>query len=163
VCDEVVVALPPGFDLPLGGTRRVDDLPGGGALAGLLAGFGVAPFDHAVALGVDYPLMTAPVLASLVAACARAPATTALVPVVAGHPQPLAAVYAASALAPLRAWHAAGGRGLVGALDALPAVTRADEAALARLLGTPALAAFTHVNQPADLAHAERLAAGSAA
>jgi len=167
-CDDVVVALPHDVTLPLGEARRVDDLPGmEGALAGMLAGLGAAPFDHAVVLGVDYPLMTADVLAALLRTCARertqAPEVAALVPVIEGRLQPLAAVYAKTALAPMRRWALAGGRSLLGALDTLPALARADEAALARAAGTQAATAFLHVNEPADLARAAQLAGGSAA
>jgi molybdopterin-guanine dinucleotide biosynthesis protein A len=167
-CDDVVVALPRDFELPLGTVRRVDDLPGaGGALAGLLAGLGAAPFDHAVALGVDYPLMTAEVLVALLEACARerarVPEVAALVPVIEGRLQPLAAVYAHAALAPMRRHALAGGHSLLGALESLPALARADEAALAHAAGPDAVAAFTHVNAPADLARAALLAGGSAA
>jgi len=166
-CDDVVVALPHGFELPLGGARRVDDISGDGPLAGMLAGLGAAPFDHAVVLGVDYPLMTAPVLIALLRACADAyaqtPEVAALVPVIEGQLQPLAAVYAATARAPLRRYALAGGRSLMGALDALPALARAGEEALVRVAGPDALAAFTHVNEPGDLARAAQLAAGSAA
>jgi len=167
-CDDVVVALPPGFELPLGDARRVDDLPGhGGALGGLLAGLGAAPFDHAAVLGVDYPLMTAAVLGALLRACARereaAPEVAALVPAIEGRLQPLAAVYAKSALAPMRRWALAGGQSLMGALDTLPALARADEAALVRVAGAGAVGAFLNVNEPGDLARAALLAGGSAA
>jgi len=63
----------------------------------------------------------------------------------------------------MRRWALAGGRSLLGALDTLPALARADEAALARAAGAQAVAAFLHVNEPADLARAAQLAGGSAA
>jgi molybdopterin-guanine dinucleotide biosynthesis protein A len=162
VCERVVVAVPRGFALPLGGAERVEDWDGGGPLGGLLAGLSVAPFARALALGVDYPAIDARVLRRLLDAFEREragrPDLAALVPVVDGRPQPLAAVYAPAALAPLAAYFRSGERGLLGGLEPL-AVARPDVRALAQGDARDAqafAAALANVNEPDDLA---RLAA----
>ena len=164
-CDEVVVALPAGMELPLGGVRRVDDLAGAsdegggdergaGPLAGLLAGLASGPFERAVALGVDYPRMTSDVLAGLARLMREEAARTSidgLVPRVDGRLQPLAAVYAPSALAPLRDYFDSGGRGLMGGIGRL-ALAIPDEPALRAAFGEGAPEAFANVNTPEALA-----------
>lgn len=144
-CDEVVVALPAGLDLPLAGVARVDDLePDAGPLAGMIAAFDTRVFDRAIVLGVDYPLMRAGVLRELVRAFDEQPGLDAVIPVADDRAQPLAAVYAPSAVPILRAHFEQGGRSVMEGVDRLRT---------ARLVMTGD--AFTHVNTPDDLARAE--------
>src|SRR5258705_12255293 len=151
-CGEVVVAVPPSFELARGRAARVDDVaPDAGPLAGMNAGLGSRPFTRAIVLGVDYPLMRADVLRDMLRGFdeerARTPELDALIPVVENRPQPLCAVYAPSAVAILRDHFANGGRTVMEAIDRLrtvrPIVQGRD------------LVAFTHVNTPDDLARAE--------
>jgi len=158
VCDEVVVCAPRGLELPLEGASRADDPDGAaGPLAGLVAGLGARPFTAALALGVDLPLVTPGVLRALRELLAD---HAALVPAPGGRPQPLAAWYAPSAVAPLAAALARGERALVPAVLALPARI-ADDADLASA-GAEANT-FLNVNTPGEMALAERLARPGAA
>ena len=75
----------------------------------------------------------------------------AVVPVVHGHPQPLAAFYAASCLAPLRASLAAQQKGLRGVLKQLD-VRYVDEAEM--LKADPHLRSFFDLDTPQDVAQA---------
>jgi molybdopterin-guanine dinucleotide biosynthesis protein A len=150
-CSEVVVAVPPSFDVEHGRAGRVDDVAqGAGPLGGMIAGLESRPFARAIVLGVDYPLMRADVLRDMLRAFdeerARIPELDALIPVVENRPQPLCAVYAPSAVAILRDHFANGGRTVMEAIDRLrtvrPVVQGRD------------VVAFTHVNTPDDLARA---------
>jgi len=75
----------------------------------------------------------------------------AVVPVVHGHPQPLAAFYAASCLAPMRASLAAQQKGLRGVLKQLD-VRYVDEAKM--LEADPLLRSFFDLDTPQDFAAA---------
>jgi molybdopterin-guanine dinucleotide biosynthesis protein A len=159
-CGEVVVALPPSIDLPLEGAARVDDVaPDAGPLAGMIAGLASRPFHCAMVLGVDYPLMRASVLKALIAMFEEErthnPNLDALVPVIGGRVQPLAGVYAPSALPVLKGEFDRGMRAVVPAVGRLM-LLRCDEPRLVAALGdAAALTMFAHVNTPEDLGMAE--------
>jgi molybdopterin-guanine dinucleotide biosynthesis protein A len=72
----------------------------------------------------------------------------AVVPIVHGHPQPLAAFYATSCLAPLRASMAAEQKGLRGVLKQLD-VRYVDEAEM--LAADPLLRSFFDLDTPQDV------------
>lgn len=155
LCDEVVVAAPRDLELPLEGVLRADDAPGtAGPLAGLVAGLASRPYERALALGVDLPLASAPLLAAI---GGRLAGHAAVVPAPGGRAQPLAAWYAPGALTPLAAALARGARALVPEVEALPAL-RLDDAALAALGATAT--SFLNVNEPGDLARAAAEARG---
>jgi molybdopterin-guanine dinucleotide biosynthesis protein A len=154
-CDQVVVAVPPSFDLALAGAARVDDVAAdAGPLAGMIAGLGSRPFTRAIVLGVDYPLMRADVLRDMLRTFdderTRTSELDARIPVVENRPQPLCAVYAPTSVAILKDHFVNGGRTVMEAIDRLrtvrPVVQGGD------------VVAFTHVNTPDDLARAGSLA-----
>lgn len=151
VCDEVRVVAPAALALPLPDSERIADrLPGEGPLAALVTGLAAFPGRGAVVLGVDLPFVGARALRAIAGAIGDAPAC---VPCPGGRPQPLAAVFAAAALAPLAARLAAGERALVRAVGELGA-RELDDDALARLGLEPGT--FENLNTPADFAAAER-------
>jgi molybdopterin-guanine dinucleotide biosynthesis protein A len=159
ICDDVVVCAPASIVLPVPAARRViDPEPGNGPLAGLVAGLLARPFERALALGVDLPLVGGALLRALGELLG---AEAAVVPAPGGVPQPLAAWYSPRAVAPLDETLARGERSLVRAVLALPPRV-VSGAALTGLGGGED--AFLNVNTPADLALAERrLGHGSAA
>jgi molybdopterin-guanine dinucleotide biosynthesis protein A len=89
----------------LGYPEVEDDVPGAGPLGGLVAGLSSSPHELLAAVGVDMPFAS-PATLSLLAAIHVG--EDAVVPVTRSGPQPLHAVYSASALPKLRA-HLAGG------------------------------------------------------
>ncbi len=158
VCDEVVVAAPAALELPVPPALRVADSPGAaGPLAGVVAGLAARPYERAIVLGVDFPLVRAGALAAL---CAGLADRAALVPAPGGLPQPLVAVYAPRAAAELARTLARGERALTAAVLALEPRRLAD-GELAQLEG--GLENFFNLNTPEDLAEAGRriAAAGS--
>lgn len=151
VCDEVVIAAPSGFELPVPAERRANDVRNGeGPLAGLVAGLAARPHSRALALAVDFPLLESALLECLLERLAGA---MAVVPAPGGVPQPLAAAYASGAGAVLEARFAAGERSVTRAVMALDPVILDDDA-LARLPG--GAGQFLNVNTPADRLEAER-------
>jgi molybdopterin-guanine dinucleotide biosynthesis protein A len=159
-CDAVVVAAPAWLALPLDPLARVDDVSGaGGPLAGLVAGLGARSFERALALGVDFPLVSPGLLEAL---RDRLGAHAAVLPAPGGVLQPLVAAYAPGAVAALAAALRAGERSPTRALRGL-GVLALDDAALATLPGGPA--SLHNVNTAGDLAEAARrlAAAGDAA
>jgi len=170
-CDAVVVVAPRdlGIEVPARTARgqelRMAHDAGEGPLGGVTAALGVAGCDRAVLLGVDFPLMRYEMLDSLLVRLAYAGAGEAAPPAVVPAPdgvlQPLAAVYAWSALEALAEAHGRGERSIVAAVENLgPRVL--DERALADLPG--GLENFLNLNRPEDLARAEsRLIARTAA
>jgi len=152
-CDDVVVAAPSGRALPIAGRSRVDDVPGAaGPLAGLVAGLAARPFERAIVVGVDFPLMRAPTLEALVARLER-DRVVVVIPAPGGVPQPLAAAYGSDALRPLAESLAAGERSITAAVLAL-GHTLVGDAELASMGG--GLEDFFNLNTPEDLLEAER-------
>jgi molybdopterin-guanine dinucleotide biosynthesis protein A len=157
LCEDVVIAAPDGLALPAHRFARVGDAsPAGVPLAGLVAGLSARPFERALALGVDFPLMRMEMLAALLA---RLGNRAAVIPAPGGVPQPLAAAYAGQALAPLAASLASGERAVTAAALALDPLVIPD-AELARVEG--GLDCFFNLNTPDDLAEAERRPAARA-
>jgi molybdopterin-guanine dinucleotide biosynthesis protein A len=152
LCDEVVVTAAADLALPVAGSQHVADPPGcSGPLAGLVAGLEARPFERAIALGVDFPLMRAGMLRALADRLAGHPA---VVPVPDGLPQPLAAAYAPRAVGPLAASLAAGERAALPAVERLRPLAVPDQE-LALLDG--GLDCFLNLNRPEDLVRAEAM------
>ncbi len=117
-----------------------------GPLAGLAAGLEQVTTPWAFVVACDMPYLE-PAMVELLADY-RAD-YQAVVPVVQGHPQPLAAYYAGSCLGKLSAHLAGGGRNsLRAALEQLR-VRYVDEAAL--LKADPALRSFFDLDTPQDV------------
>lgn len=154
-CDEVVVVAPAALALPVPDAERIVDPEGSeGPLGGLVAGLAARPFERAIVLGVDFPLMRPGLLAALAGMLGE---RAAVLPLAGGMPQPLAAVYAPAAAGRLAACLAAGERAVVSAVAQLQPLLVRDEV-LAGLDG--GLDCFFNVNVPADLARAEALLRG---
>jgi molybdopterin-guanine dinucleotide biosynthesis protein A len=130
-----------GIDLP----QVCDEVPDGGPLAGLVASLAQITTPWAFMVACDMPFVAPQVVELLAGYRAR---HQAVVPVVHGHPQPLAAFYAASCLAPLRASFAAGQKGLRGVLQQLD-VRYVDEAEM--LAADPHLRSFFDLDTPQDV------------
>jgi molybdopterin-guanine dinucleotide biosynthesis protein A len=154
VCDEVVVAAPAALALPVDAAERVADPVGSeGPLGGLVAGLAARPYERALVLGVDFPLMRPAMLRALAGMLG---AGTAVLPLPGGMPQPLAAAYGPEAAGRLAACLAAGERAVMPAVAQLrPLVVR--DGILAGLDG--GLDCFLNVNAPGDLERAEALLA----
>lgn len=121
-----------------------------GPLAGLIAGLAQADTPWVFAVACDMPFVTQSVVEHL-AAC-RGP-HQAVVPMVGGYPQPLAAFYATSTLATMRASLAAGDRSLRGALEKLQ-VIYVSEAELREC--DPQLRSFFDLDTPQDFQTAQK-------
>jgi molybdenum cofactor guanylyltransferase len=151
-CDDVVVVAPAALALPVPDAERVMDPEGSeGPLGGLVAGLAARPFQRAIVLGVDFPLMR-PGLLGVLAEMLGGHA--AVLPLAGGMPQPLAAVYAPVAAGRLAACLAAGERAVMPAVAQLAPLVVRDEV-LAGLDG--GLECFLNVNVPGELARAEAL------
>ena len=122
-----------------------------GPLAGLCAGLAHADSGWIFAIAADMPFVCAALIERL---AEQRGAYQAVVPVVHGHPQPLAAFYAASCLAPLLAILRGGGkRSPRSALEAL-SVRYVDEHEI--LAVDPGLRSFFDLDTPQDLAAARQ-------
>ena len=119
-----------------------------GPLAGLVAGMAQVDTPWVFAVACDMPFVTEEVVRGLAALRDQ---RQAVVPVIDGHSQPLAAFYAASALEAMRASLASGDRSLRGVLRRLD-VREVSEAEL-RVLD-PQLRSFFDLDTPQDLATA---------
>ena len=122
-----------------------DDEPNGGPLAGLVASLGQITTPWAFIVACDMPFVVAEVVELLAGHRSR---HQAVVPVVHGHLQPLAAFYAASCLAPLRASLAARQNSLRDALKQLD-VCYVSEAEM--LNADPQLRSFLDLDAPQDV------------
>ncbi|BCK88631.1 putative molybdenum cofactor guanylyltransferase [Sideroxyarcus emersonii] len=116
-----------------------------GPLAGLIAGLAEADTSWVFAVACDMPFVTREIVLHL---AALRGGYQAVVPVVGGHLQPLAAFYAAGARDAMRASLAAGDRSLRGALEKLD-VRYVDEAELRD--ADPQLRSFFDLDTPQDL------------
>ncbi len=133
----------------LGGAKLVTDVsPGRGPLAGLEAAFAASRADALLVVGCDLPFLDDKLLAHVRDA---APDAEAVVPRVAGRPQPLHARFARAALPFARARLARNSLRLIELLDDLR-THFLDEAELRAI--DAELASFTNVNTPEDLARA---------
>ncbi len=129
---------------------------GSGPLAGLDAAFAALTADEEslVCLAADMPLIAGPALDLL---RDTAPDAQALVPLVAGHPEPLFARYHRSCAPAVAAALAAGRLKTMGLLAAVH-VHWLREAILRQ--ADPGLASLHNINTPEDLTRAEQLLAG---
>lgn len=125
----------------------LDEIPGAGPLAGLCTGLARSGTPWVFAMAADMPFLRSEVIRAL---AGRRDGFEAVVPVVQGHPQPLAAYYAATALPALRAvLGGPGKRSLRAVLEQLNVVFVHEE----QLLGAdPARQSFIDLDTPADLA-----------
>ncbi|MBY0576613.1 MAG: molybdenum cofactor guanylyltransferase [Gallionellaceae bacterium] len=130
-----------GIDLP----QVCDEQPDGGPLAGLVASLRQITTPWAFMMACDMPFVVPEVVELLAGYRLR---HQAVVPVVHGHPQPLAAFYAASCLVPLHASLAAQQKSLRGALQQLE-VRYVDEAEM--LAVDPQLRSFFDLDTPQDV------------
>ena len=132
-----------GLNLP----QVCDALPGGGPLAGLAAALERIETPWLFAVGCDMPFVSPEVIAAL--ALQRA-GHQAVVPMVQGHPQPLAAFYARECLDAIRDIQAGGGKHSLRALLERLDVCYVDEAQLRE--HDPQLRSFFDLDTPADVA-----------
>src|SRR5262249_43320393 len=121
---------------------------------GMVAALTSRPFERAIVLGVDYPLMNAEMLRDLLRVhdymVGRSPAVfDAVIPVAAARPQPLCALYLPSSVAPLQQYFESGGRTVMELTHRL----RSYQVQVGRNA-----VAFTNVNTPEDLERAGALA-----
>lgn len=121
-----------------------------GPLAGLIAGVAQADTPWVFAVACDMPFVTRDVVTHL---AALRKGFQAVVPVVGGYHQPLAAFYAASALETMRASLAAGDRSLRGTLEKLD-VRYVSEAELREF--DPQLRSFFDLDTPQDFQAAQK-------
>ena len=133
-----------GIDLP----QVCDEQPNGGPLAGLVASLGKIETPWAFMVACDMPFVVPEVVELLAKYRLQ---HQAVVPVVHGHPQPLAAFYAASCLGPLRASLAVQQKSLRNVLKQLD-VRYVDEAEM--LEADPLLRSFFDLDTPQDVAAA---------
>lgn len=152
VFPEVLVSvreLRPDLAMP----QVCDDPPGAGPLAGLCAGLAHARTPWVFATAADMPFLDAALIRRL--AAYRTPDVQAVVAVVDGVPQPLAAFYATGALTEIRAvLGEPGRRGLRAALERLR-VRRVEADALAGI--GSGLRGFIDLDTPQDFAAAKTL------
>ena len=139
--------------IDVGWPQICDEQPDGGPLAGLCAALAQARTPWIFALATDMPFI-APALIELLAA--RRAGFDAVVPIVHGHPQPLAAFYATSCLTVVRALldDDGGRRSLRAALERLN-VCYVDESLLRA--ADPQLRSFFDLDTPQDLATARSI------
>ena len=135
-----------GLELP----QVCDEVTASGPLAGLIAGLAQADTPWVFAVACDMPFVSPALVVKL---ADFRPGHQAVVPMVGGHPQPLAAFYAASALEAMRTSLASGDlslRGMLGKLD----VCFVDEAELRAC--DPQLRSFFDLDTPQDVAAARQ-------
>jgi molybdopterin-guanine dinucleotide biosynthesis protein A len=115
VFPKVIVSVrQPRDDVAL--SQVCDEVATSGPLAGLAAGLAQADTSWVFAVACDMPFMTRNVVAQL-ATCRDG--YQAVVPMVSGHPQPLAAFYGTSTLKKMRACLTGGDKSLRGMLQKL--------------------------------------------
>lgn len=123
----------------------------GGPLTGLVSALAQITTPWAFVVGCDMPFVSAALVEQMAAHRAQ---YQAVVPVVDGRLQPLAAFYAGSCVATMRASLALGDKSLLGALKQLH-VCYVDEGELQRT--DPQLRSFFDLDAPQDVAIAQGL------
>jgi molybdopterin-guanine dinucleotide biosynthesis protein A len=126
-----------------------DEQPSGGPLAGLSAGLAQADTPWVFAVACDMPFVTSAVVNHL---AELRKGFQAVVPVVGGYNQPLAAFYAASVLEVMRASMTAGDKSLRGVLEKLK-VRYVNEVELREF--DPRLRSFFDLDTPQDFQAAQ--------
>jgi molybdopterin-guanine dinucleotide biosynthesis protein A len=147
---EVVVSVRqhrPDIDLP----QVCDDPSCAGPLAGLASGLAAAETPWVFAVACDMPFVVPEVIDLL---AKRRGVRQAVVPVVQGHPQPLAAFYARNCLDVIRAHLDSGGKNSLQAVLERLDVCYVDEAEM--LAVDPGLRSFFDLDTPQDVARAKR-------
>jgi len=147
---EVVVSVRrhrPEIELP----QVCDDPSYAGPLAGLVAGLGYITTAWAFAVACDMPFVVPEVIELL---AHRRAGRQAVVPVVQGYPQPLAAFYACDCMEVIRAHLDSGGKNSLQAVLERLDVCYVDEAEM--LAADPGLRSFFDLDTPQDVAHAKR-------
>lgn len=137
----------PEIDLP----QVCDDQLYAGPLAGLAAGLEKIDTPWAFVVACDMPYLE-PAMVELLADYRSD--YQAVVPVVQGHPQPLAAFYSAGCLGTLRAHLAGGGKNSLRAVLDQLRVHYVDESEL--LKADPALHSFFDLDTPQDVTIAQK-------
>jgi molybdopterin-guanine dinucleotide biosynthesis protein A len=127
-----------------------DEHQASGPLAGLIAGLAQADTPWVFAVACDMPFVTPAVVLHL---ATFRDGVQAVVPVIDGYPQPLAAFYAASTLEEMRASLASGDRSLRGVLEKLD-VRYVSEAELREC--DPQLRSFVDLDTPQDFQAAKK-------
>ena len=149
-CDECVVVAPAGMTLPVDPSLRVDDPPrSDGPFVPMVAGLLTRPYDEALVLAVDLPLVQPDALMALRKLRAHA---LAVVPRPLGVAQPLAAWYSGAAREWLASLAASGERSVTAAVRALDP-RWVEDRELEQLPG--GVEAWLNVNTPDELAAAE--------
>jgi len=138
--------LRPEIELP----QVCDDPSCAGPLAGLLSGLARIDTPWAFAVACDMPYVV-PAMIELLSQ--RRAGCQAVVPVVQGHPQPLAAFYARSCLDVIRTHLASGGNNSLRAVLEKLDVCYVDEAEI--LAADPGLRSFFDLDTPQDVARAK--------
>jgi molybdopterin-guanine dinucleotide biosynthesis protein A len=129
-----------------------DDPAFAGPLAGLAAGLASVSTPWVFAVACDMPFLTQPVIERL---AGRRPGYQAVVPVVQGHLQPLAAFYAASCLEIIRNQVAAGNNNSLRAVLGQLHVYYVDESEMRE--ADPTLRSFFDLDTPDELAEAKKV------
>lgn len=132
-----------------------DVQPGYGPLMGLYSGLRVARGELAVAVAVDMPFLSAPLLSYLLA---QAPGYDVVIPRAQNRLHPLCAVYRRSTCLPAIEQAIAHGRRRIISFHTNVLVRQVDESELRRI--SPDLRALMNVNTPAELAAARALMQG---
>lgn len=140
----------PDIDLP----QICDTHANAGPLAGLCAGLEQSTTPWIFAVATDMPFLRPALIEHLARQRSGHQNYQAVVPVVTGHPQPLAAFYSVSTLAVIQGLLAGGGkRSLRAALERLN-VCYVDESELRA--ADPGLRSFFDLDTPQDLAQARQ-------
>jgi len=129
------------FGLPMVG----DVLPGAGALGGLYTALLHSPAPDVLCVACDMPYLNPSLLNAL---AQQRSGVDGVVPVIAGQPEPLHAVYNRACLPAIRAQIAAGDLRITGFYDQVR-LRYVDESWVRRL--DPELRSFVNLNTPADL------------
>lgn len=135
----------PEVDLP----QVCDDPSYAGPLAGLASGLAQIDTPWAFAVACDMPFIKLPMIEQL---AQKRASYQAVVPMVQGYPQPLAAFYARSCLDVIRAHLESGGKNSLRAILERLDVCYVDEAEM--LTVDPGLRSFFDLDTPQDLARA---------
>ena len=154
--ETVIITNRPDDYAYLGLPLLADVLPGKGALGGLYSALHAAGRQQVLCIACDMPFIVRPLLDHLLSLRLSLRAECeAVVPRLAGQPEPFRAIYQRDCQAPIRAALDAGRLRVAGILAEL-SVRYVDEAEIDRF--DPAHLSFVNVNTPADLEQAQRLA-----
>lgn len=151
--ETLIVTNRPDAYAYLGLPLFADVLPDKGALGGLYSALHAARQQHVLCIACDMPFIVRPLLDHLLS---LRPEAEAVVPRLAGQPEPFRAMYRRDCLGPIRTALDAG-QLRVTSIFADMQVRYVDEAEIDRF--DPEHLSFVNINTPADLEQAGRLAA----